>query len=196
MPAERHSECGRAALGPPNNWTAGGSPAFRDNILVVPRPPGDDPRVAAKPKIPPIVTVLLCAGLMALLARTAPALSFALPGRIALTIVLAGLGLIVAALGVGRFVRARTTVNPLDPNRASALVTSGIYRLTRNPMYLGLFLVLAAWAVYLAHALPWLVLPLFVFLMNRFQIAPEEAALTELFGQEYREYRQRVRRWL
>lgn len=133
---------------------------------------------------------------MALLARTCPECSFTLPGRTGLTIVLAGAGVCIAALGVGRFVRAKTTVDPLDPQRASTLVTTGIYRLTRNPMYLGLLLVLAAWAVYLAHPLPWVVLPLFILLLNRVQIAPEEAALTQLFGDEYRAYQKRVRRWL
>lgn len=152
--------------------------------------------MAAKPKIPPVVTVVLCGGLMALLARTCPECSLTFPGRIALTLALAAVGVLVAALGVGRFVRAKTTVNPLDPQRASSLVTSGIYRVTRNPMYLGLLFVLAAWAVYLAHPLPWLVLPLFILLMNRLQIAPEEGALTELFGDDYRAYQKRVRRWL
>ena len=90
----------------------------------------------------------------------------------------------------------RTVVSELASFAFRTLVTGGIYRVTRNPMYLGLALVLAAWAVFLLN--PWSVLGPVVFVpyMTRFQIEPEERALVSLFGQQYTDYRQRVRRWI
>lgn len=105
-------------------------------------------------------------------------------------------GVCVALLGVASFRRARTTVNPLKPEKASALVMSGIYRYTRNPMYLGLLLALLGWAFFLSNALAFLSLPAFILYMNRFQIAPEERVLAARFGQEFAAYLSKVRRWL
>ena len=109
---------------------------------------------------------------------------------------LALLGAGIALAGVLAFRRARTTVNPLAPQRASQLVVVGIYRRTRNPMYLGMLLVLAGWGVCLGNALAFLALPLFVLTLNRLQIKPEERALRERFGEAYLSYMQRVRRWV
>ena len=109
-------------------------------------------------------------------------------------LILVGLG--ICALGVVAFRQARTTVNPLAPELASALVVAGIYRYTRNPMYLGFLILLLGWAVFLENVAAFLVLPLFVLYMNRFQIEPEERALEALFGQEFVDYKQSVRRWI
>lgn len=106
------------------------------------------------------------------------------------------LGGVLALGGIAAFRAARTTTNPLRSGAPSALVTSGVYRLSRNPMYAGLLLCLAGWALHLAHPLPFLVPPLFVAYMNRFQIAPEERSLAERFGADFAAYRNRVRRWL
>ena len=76
------------------------------------------------------------------------------------------------------------------------LLTSGPYAFTRNPMYLGLLLVLLGWAAYLSNALACVFLPAFVLYMNRFQIGPEERALAALFGQAFLDYKNRVRRWV
>ena len=92
--------------------------------------------------------------------------------------------------------RARTTVNPLRPERAAHLVTSGVFARSRNPIYLGDALILAALALGLGNWLNFLLLPAFVGLIGRFQIAPEERALQRLFGDQYRAYCARVRRWL
>ncbi len=106
----------------------------------------------------------------------------------------AGLGLkIAAALAF----RARgTTVNPISPERSAALVVDGLYRVTRNPMYLGSALILAGWALHLGAWVAILTVPFFVLYMNRFQIGPEERALSALFGADYDAYRARVRRWI
>jgi protein-S-isoprenylcysteine O-methyltransferase Ste14 len=119
-----------------------------------------------------------------------------MPARRILAGCLALAGVSIAILGVLSFRRAGTTVNPMQPEKASSLVTSGIYRVTRNPMYLGLLLGLIAWAVFLSNVLAFLFLPAFILYLNRFQIGPEEAALTRLFGQEFVHYQSHVRRWL
>ena len=99
--------------------------------------------------------------------------------------------------GVGAFLEFRKARTTLDPHgSAKTLVKSGIYRFTRNPMYLGLLLLLAGWALYLANILAFLFLPAFILYMNRFQIKPEERALMDRFGQKYLEYASRVNRWI
>ena len=144
---------------------------------------------------PPIVAGLIAAAMWVATMLCAPMdVSDFVRRAVAATLAVAG-GCIAVA-GFVSFRRARTTVDPQRPEATSSLVTGGIYRFTRNPMYLGLLLVLLAWAVFLAS--PWaLVGPVaFVLYVNRFQIAPEERALTTLFGATYSEYTVRTRRWL
>lgn len=99
-------------------------------------------------------------------------------------------------LGLIAFHKSRTTINPLHPENTSALVTGGIYRLTRNPMYVGMALLLLAWAVYLSAWLPFAGVPVFMLYITRFQIQPEERMMEKLFGTEFLNYAARVRRWL
>lgn len=147
-------------------------------------------------KVPPVLVALLTAALMGIVARAAPGFRWPLPARGLLAIGLALVGLLICAMGVAAFRRARTTVNPMTPAAASSLVGSGIYRLTRNPMYLGIALMLLGWAVFLSNALA-LCLPAgFVLYMDRYQIRPEERALASRFGHEFAAYASRVRKWL
>ncbi len=147
-------------------------------------------------KLPPPLVAALAALLMWVVARQGPLLELAFPMRLSLAILVALAGLAVAVAGVMSFHRVETTVNPLTPEKSSALVSSGIYRISRNPMYLGLLLVLLGWALWLSA--PWaLVGPvLFVAWITRFQIIPEERALLARFGPEFEIYCRRVRRWL
>ena len=147
-------------------------------------------------RIPPPVVALLVGALMWGLARISPAIQIDPALRIAVALALVVLGVATGVSGVIAFRRSGTTTNPLKPGAASSLVVGGVYRHTRNPMYLGLAIVLLGWAAYLAAPLALLGLPIFVLFMTRFQIIPEEAALTELFGQQFTAYRNRVRRWL
>lgn len=124
----------------------------------------------------------------------APALDVPVPRLLAFPV--GAIGAALDAVALVQFLRMRTTTNPLKPASASALVTGGIYRSTRNPMYLGLATLLAAWAIYLGNLAALAGVPLFILYMNRFQILPEERALEERFGPEYIAYRARVRRWL
>lgn len=112
-------------------------------------------------------------------------------------------GVCIAILGVGitvsgmlAFRRARTTINPLKPSATSSLVMNGVYGYTRNPMYVGLLLALTGWAVFLGEVLPLVALPVFVWYMTTFQIAPEERILSSAFGVQFTEYMRRVRRWV
>ena len=147
-------------------------------------------------KIPPVAVALLTGAAMWLAAWASPSLAFPFLYKDAVAAVLAVAGGIVAVLGVVSFRHARTTVNPLTPQAASSLVTTGIYRFSRNPMYLGMLLLLAAFAVFLANAAAWIVLPVFILYMNRFQITPEERALSAMFGPDFTGYTERVRRWM
>lgn len=146
--------------------------------------------------IPPPVVALVFGGAMWLLADRFELFAFDFPMRGLVGGLIALAGGIVDVVGVVTFLRARTTVNPLRPDKASAIVSAGIFSLTRNPMYVGLVLVLAGWFVYLG-ALSAIVGPVaFVLYIQRFQILPEERALTAKFADDYRAYVAKVRRWL
>ena len=147
-------------------------------------------------KVPPPVLMLLFAVTMWLLSMSAPPLTLALPWRIPVALILWSAGIAIALAGLFEFLRAKTTVNPLSPEAASAIVTSGIYRYSRNPMYVGLLLALLGWSVWLSHLLAFALLPFFILYINRFQIEPEERALSTKFGGLFRDYRRSVRRWL
>ena len=130
------------------------------------------------------------------IARLTPVIETGGPIRLAVAAALAAVGLLFAAPAVLAFRRARTTINPVDINAASALVTGGIFGVTRNPMYAGMLFVLLGWMVFLAA--PWgLFGPAgFMLFITRFQIMPEERVMAGKFGTQYAEYRQRTRRWL
>ena len=147
-------------------------------------------------KIPPLIVVLATAGLMWLVSRIAPRFVFKFPAREIIAMCFALAGIVSSTLGFFSFKRAGTTVNPMKPDSSSALVNTGIYKLTRNPMYLGFLLTLFAWAIFLSNGLSFLCLPLFIFYMNRFQIEPEERALAAIFRQEFADYKTKVRRWI
>ena len=147
-------------------------------------------------RVPPVALTTVFGLSMWLASTTTPTLTFSVPGRIVVALIFALIGLIVGALGLAAFYRASTTVNPFKPTEASTMVTSGVYRVTRNPMYLGLLLVLAGWAVALSNLAAAAFLPAFVAYMTRFQIGPEERALGAKFGAEFMVYKGSVRRWL
>lgn len=130
------------------------------------------------------------------LSRVAPAAAAGAAPSTLVAIVIALAGGAISAAGIMAFRRARTTIDPLKPERASSLVTGGIYRITRNPMYVGLLLVLVGWAVFLGSLWAGLGPLAFVAYITRFQIKPEERALRLLFGDEFARYTARVRRWL
>ena len=145
---------------------------------------------------PPLVAVAIASAMYVAVSLLPPVLALAPGVRVFVALVLAGVGVCFDMVGLLSFRKAKTTVNPLTPQRSSAVVTHGVYRFTRNPMYLGLLLILLGLAVYLAS--PWVLLgPVaFAAFITRFQIQPEERALTARFGATYTDYCARVRRWL
>ncbi|WP_409522415.1 methyltransferase family protein [Nitrincola sp. MINF-07-Sa-05] len=150
---------------------------------------------ALKLKIPPVIVVLITAAIMWLIAWPLPGLPLPdlLRWAALITGVVAGVGISLA--GVISFKRASTTVNPMTPDASSSLVTSGIYRYTRNPMYLGFLIALAGWGIFLASMLALIFAWLYTLYMDRFQIEPEERALSDKFGETYTNYQKQVKRW-
>lgn len=147
-------------------------------------------------KIPPPVVAVVIAAAMWILSSPTPALTVPTAARVGIAVLIALTGGTFSLVGVLEFRRAKTTVNPMKPDKASALVVSGIYRITRNPMYMGLLLVLVGWAAFLAAMWPFFGPVVFFVYMGRFQIAPEERAMSAKFGSAYAAYKVRVRRWL
>jgi protein-S-isoprenylcysteine O-methyltransferase Ste14 len=145
-------------------------------------------------KIPPVIVVLFFAGIMALIAHYSVIDFTVFVAYLAASLVI--IGCVSCVAGVVSFKLAKTTVNPNKPEQASKLVTSGIYRISRNPMYLGFAFILAGWGVWLSSVWAMLGVVGFIGYLTLFQIMPEERALTKLFGEEFTAYKARVRRWL
>lgn len=147
-------------------------------------------------KVPPPVIALACAGLAWAFARYAPGFTYQLPARlpVAALLVLAGFALDLSGLLVFR--KAKTTLNPLSPGSSTAIVQNGPYAFTRNPMYLGMALVLLGYCTYLANLLSVMAVVAFVAYITCFQIVPEERLLLAKFGDAYARYLKTVRRWL
>lgn len=151
---------------------------------------------ALENKIPPPIIMATFLGLMWGVSHIGITFELGAWTRGVVAIFLLVSGACFAVGGILTFKKAATTVNPLKPETASSLVTSGIYQITRNPMYVGLTLVLLAWGAYLCSLLAFFCVPVFVLYINRFQIVPEERALTEIFGVEFEDYKSKVRRWI
>ncbi|REJ74537.1 MAG: DUF1295 domain-containing protein [Acidobacteria bacterium] len=149
-------------------------------------------------KIPPAILGLVFLLAMVALAQLLPGWRMGLGPvlRGAVAVVLATASTWVAVAAILQFQRERTTVDPLHPDRASMLVTWGIFAWSRNPMYLGFVGTLLAVAVWLDQLLAVLLAVVFALVLQKLQIEPEERLLEERFGETYREYRRRVRRWL
>ncbi|WP_346893468.1 isoprenylcysteine carboxylmethyltransferase family protein [uncultured Roseibium sp.] len=149
-----------------------------------------------RPIVPPPIVGLAAAGALWCAAAYLPALTIAFPGRIVLAAICAGMGVLIEGVGIVTFFVRKTTVNPLRPERAGHLVVSGLYRISRNPMYLGMAILLTGWSLYLGTVAAVMILPAFVWLLTEIQIKPEEVALESVFGADYQSYKARVRRWI
>ncbi len=147
-------------------------------------------------KVPPVAQVIITAAAMYGVSKMVPALTFSLNGSTALAVGLGVIGMSLGVMGVTQFRIAQTTPNPQALEKVSSLVTSGIYQYSRNPMYLGLVLILLGWAFYLSHFLAFVLLPVFILCMTRFQIQPEEQMMARKFGKTYQAYLNKVRRWI
>lgn len=146
--------------------------------------------------IPPPFVTLLIGLVMWALSRMVPTLNLAWVQNTRVAFVVALLGLAISLVSMAAFRRAHTTMDPKRPESAMNLISSGIYRYSRNPMYLGVLLVLVGWAIYLLNLLSMLCIPLFIAFITRFQIIPEERLLHQKFGMAFESYKNKVRRWL
>lgn len=147
-------------------------------------------------KIPPPLVASIFGGLIWWLAELAPKFEIDSLFQILLVSQFWFLGAFFALSGIANFRKAKTTVSPLKPHTATTLVSFGIYRITRNPMYVGLAFALSGWGVYLNSPASLIGVAGYTVYIHFFQILPEERALLMLFGEEYREYQSSVRRWL
>ena len=147
-------------------------------------------------RVPPLLVAIVVALCMRAALFVGPQFRVEWAARAFLAATLVAVGAGVVSSGVFAFRRHQTTVNPFEPARASTLVESGIYRRTRNPMYVGVTVVLLGYAAFLSHPLALLAVALFPAYIQAFQIPPEERALDRLFGEAYARYKERVPRWL
>lgn len=146
--------------------------------------------------IPPPIQGIIIAITMWAVNRYGPGFDAAIPGLKTVAIGIGAVGFAMEIIAVATFFRAKTTVNPLKPSNASKIVSTGLFSISRNPMYLALLLVLVAWGLWLANPLNLLLIAGWVVFITEFQIKPEEKALKQKFGAEYDAYCERVRRWV
>ena len=146
--------------------------------------------------IPPPILALMSAILMLIISKYFNKANFSLNQHNQFALFFLIVALIIIFISIAKFIKIRTTISPLKPNKTSILVDSGIYKYTRNPMYLGLLLILFSLFLYLKNFLSFLVLPLFVIYITKNQILPEEKVLENLFGDQYKKYKNKVRRWI
>jgi len=147
-------------------------------------------------KIPPVLVTVFFGLSMWLVTLLLPPTMLSGPYRLAASIVLLAAGAFFSLSGVLSFKRAGTTVNPITPGASAVLVTSGIYKKTRNPMYVGFLFFLLAWGLFLSNGFALLLSLFSILYMNRFQVRPEEKVLALLFGEAFLAYQNSVRRWL
>jgi protein-S-isoprenylcysteine O-methyltransferase Ste14 len=147
-------------------------------------------------KIPPVIVLLIVALIMWLISLVSPEIieSNNIIQYIYIVPVVIGMWFVIA--GIISFRKARTTIHPMTPEKASSLVTTGVYKMTRNPMYLGALFILMGWGLYLTNLFSSVASVLFIIYMNQFQIIPEERVLSFIFGEEFSNYTNQVRRWL
>lgn len=145
-------------------------------------------------KVPPPIVTLIFATLIYLTAKYSYQFHFAYQSIISL--IIAFTGICIISVAIVQFKQFKTTVNPLKPELASTLVTNGIFKLSRNPMYLGMLLIIIGLWVNTGAVLGFVLVPCFIAYLNYFQIAPEERAMGQLFADSYNAYCQQVRRWI
>ena len=149
-----------------------------------------------KLKIPPPLQGLVAAVIIWVLNQFFPAMGVSLPLQKIIALLLMICGLSIDLVSVVAFFKAKTTVNPLSPHNTKHLVVSGLYCISRNPMYLGMLLILTGWVLWIGNMLGLFALLLFVVSITYLQIKPEERVLEEKFGATYTDYKERVRRWI
>lgn len=149
-----------------------------------------------KPLLPPVLWVAIFLGMMWGAMRLFPETRFDFPGRTVVPFVFYAIGIGFGVAGIAGFAKHKTTVNPHDLGKSSRLVTTGVYGITRNPMYVGMALIVLGFGIGTGSLIALSLAPVFVIAMTKFQIRPEEAAMRRLFGENFDTYAARVPRWL
>lgn len=147
-------------------------------------------------KIPPPLVAIIMAACMWGLSQFTNNLLLSITVKYTLAFAFVSIGVFFALAGAISFRLAKTTVNPLKPDTASSLVTSGIYQFSRNPMYVGFVAFLFAWTSFLGSVWGIVFIALYIAYIQRFQITPEERALAKIFNGEFEAYKRKVRPWL
>ena len=147
-----------------------------------------------KTKIPPPILALVMIVLIYLSSFFIESTTFNYQGSLSVLVLILGLACAIPSFKL--FARYKTTISPLKPSDTTVLVTEGMYRYSRNPMYLGLLLLTIASTIWFGTWFGIIINIVFIFLINFLQIIPEEEALLEIFGEEYEEYKKNVRRWI
>ena len=147
-----------------------------------------------KTKIPPPIIALVMIAIIYLSSLIIEPITFGYQTLISILVVVIGLAWAIPSFRL--FAKYKTTISPFTPSETTALVTDGMYRYSRNPMYLGLVLLTIAATIFFGTWLGVVIVVAFIFLLNFLQILPEEKALLDIFGEEYVEYQKKVRRWI
>ncbi|MFC1523722.1 methyltransferase family protein [Thermodesulfobacteriota bacterium] len=147
-------------------------------------------------KIPPLALGVITLSLIWLVDRYVPILHVKFMYQNIVASVISGSGFFVALSGILAFRKLKTTVDPRYPEKVSKLVIIGIYKHSRNPMYLGMLLALIGFVIYLGSPSGTVIICLFVSFINKYQIVPEEKVLQEKFGEDFAHYTRSVRRWV
>ncbi len=149
-----------------------------------------------KLKIPPALQVAIFAILMWVIKKLTVITHFEFEQQKTISWIIFSIGILIGIIAIYTFRKARTTVDPLHPAKASKLVIVSIYKISRNPMYLGMLFILFAFVIRLGNLFTFPVLILYIWYITTFQIKPEEKVLAKLFGDDYSSYCKRVRRWI
>jgi len=147
-------------------------------------------------RIPPLILLLIAGAIMWLVADSELAALISIHYALALSLTCAALGIFLSVLAIWQFRVAQTTSNPLNLEKTTSLVDTGVFSWSRNPMYVGMVLMSIGWGVWLSALANIVVIAVFVLVITELQIKPEEEALKKLFGSAFEEYSQQVRRWL
>ena len=147
-----------------------------------------------KTKIPPPILALVLIGLIYLSSLLIVPITFNYQGSLSALVLIMGLACVLPSFRL--FAKYKTTITPLKPSEATALVTEGMYRYSRNPMYLGLLLLTISSTIWFGTWVGIIINIVFIFFINFLQIIPEEEALLTIFGEEYDDYKKNVRRWI
>ena len=142
-------------------------------------------------KIPPPIVTLIILAFIYLFKTNEYKLNTELISIITLSI-----GLIFIFSAVFQFIRTKTTVNPTKPHKTTSLVITGTFKISRNPMYLGMSLIIISYSFYESSIISLILIPFFIFFINKFQIEPEEFEMRKKFGKEYDDYCKKVDRWI